>query len=325
MVFKIERRLDFFIIFRCYCELMFMQRMAELNPSEVNPSFEQPITFFSYSRWKTSDGIKEALDRLNNRQQQLGIVFKVIETEEVAKVEVKIKRSLLERFITDYLSKIERSTSLSQADEEDKYECNKVIPFHEQREGLMSLILRYYRGDNPRIEIRRFDMDEIETKAIKRGTPYQRFCFEELLLVLWSKGVIEIQNIYTKELSDPDTEKLVIVPVAVMEYKARITYGRLAYDGSIKAILLGDKVLMSAPQGPKPAVEHLMVNFVKRLIIAQGDFVPTERLEIDMMEGVDEGEGYKAKMVFRDLKAKYPEAAELIESGIGRGSKGYRV
>ncbi len=325
MAFKIERRLDFFIIFRCYCELMFMQRMAQLNPSQVDTSFEQPISFFSYSRWQISDSIKEALDRLNSRKQELGIVFKVSETEETVKVAVKIKRPSLERFITDYLSKIERSTSLSQADEEDKYECNKAIPFDEQLEGLMSLILKYSRGDNPRIEMRRFDVGEIKTEAIERGTDYQRFCFEELLLVLWSKGVIEIKDVYKKELSDPDTKQQVMVPVAVMEYKARTTYGRLAYDGSIKAILLGDKVLMSAPQGPKPAIEHLMVNFVKRLIIAQGDFVPTERLETDMMEGVDEGEGYKAKMVFSHLKAKHPEVAELIKSGIGRGSKGYRV
>lgn len=302
-----------------------MQCMAELNPSQTDVVFEQPITFFSYSRWQTSDSIKEALDRLNSRQQQLGMVFQVGEIEDAVKVAVKIERPLLGKFITDYLSKIERSTSLSQADEEHKHECNKVIPFDEQLEGLMSLILKYSRGDNPRIEVRRFDVSEIKTKAIERGTDYQRFCFEELLLVLWSRGVIEIKDVYKKELYDPDTKQQVMVPVAVMEYKARITYGRLAYDGSVNAILLGDKVLMSAPQGPKPAVEHLMVNFIKRLIIAQGDFVPTERLEIDMMEGVDEGEGYKVKMVFSRLKAKYPKVAELIKSGTGRSSKGYRV
>ncbi len=321
MVFKIERRLDFYIIFRAYCEMK-----LEYFDSNNTVGFTKSFDFFYYSRWQNRASIEEALNRLNNNREFQGISFDVKESDIDLKIKITINKPLLEQCIEKYLSKIKHSKFLKHADNEDVNECNKVLPFYQQRDKMTQLLRTYYFQEGSNIEFKRLDLNEIEN-----NTPYNRYCFEELLLILQMEDILEINKIYTKELKDENTNKLVAVPVVVINYKNIINCGRLNYDRYKNSILLDDKILLKPKPKAKTVKNLITINFLKILIAANGNFVPTKKINHDMLVGVitgdkQKGNSYKAKKIFHSLKQSHPEIAVFVEAHKqSNDSGGYRI
>lgn len=300
------RRLDVSVLFKVYC-------LLSEGKTFTGDASIMDYGAFSYSRWSEMEAIKGGIDRLREKASEIGFNTR----DESGRIKIlTADKTRLRKFFEKQVENMSRADKLSCAVDEDMNECTTLISFSKQKELFFRYLLELNKEDGESCSLIRMNL----TEAIEK--PYQRFCFEELIMDLEIQGILEIRRFDTKSLNDRDLNTWLVTPIVKVEFHPYKQCGFFRLDLIKNVVVFKEGVAAWSING-KNKTERAQAILLKTLIEARGEFIKTRDLGT-VISNVVGGYGDNVSLIVKRFKTTDVRKWIKADNNTKR-SRGYKI